>query len=60
MNEERRFQLATVPEVAQALRVTRPVVYALMRRGELESVKLGRARRIPWPAVEQLVKAKTV
>jgi excisionase family DNA binding protein len=39
--------LYTVPEAATVLRLSRAFVYTLVSSGELESVKLGRARRIP-------------
>ena len=39
--------LLTVPEAARKLRVCRQTVYELMARGELRSVRIGRARRIP-------------
>lgn len=42
-------------EVAAALRVTRQYVYELMARGELDSVTIGRHRRISVQSVERLV-----
>jgi len=47
--------LLTVPEVAQALHVGRSTVYELMAKGLLESITLGRARRIPLDAVAACV-----
>lgn len=44
-------------EAAAALGVTRQHIYALMARGQLRSVKLGRSRRIPADALEALVSA---
>jgi excisionase family DNA binding protein len=46
--------LLNVAESAVFLRLSRSAVYALMERGELQYVKLGRARRIPRRALEQL------
>jgi excisionase family DNA binding protein len=42
-------------EVARILGLGRTNVYALMARGELSSVKVGAARRIPAADVEQFV-----
>jgi excisionase family DNA binding protein len=55
-------QLLFTPEHAGAkLDVGRTTVYALMASGELQSVKIGRCRRIPAAAlqayVERLVQA---
>jgi excisionase family DNA binding protein len=41
----------TVPEVMELTRLGRWKVYALIRSGELRSVKIGRDRRIPAHAV---------
>ncbi len=43
--------LLTVREAAAFLRLSRSNLYALMERGELPFVKLGRSRRIPRRAV---------
>jgi excisionase family DNA binding protein len=50
-----RQGLATVPEVAIYLNVSRATVYAIMDAGDLRYTKLGKCRRIPWDAVERLV-----
>lgn len=47
--------LLTVPEAAARLGVARTFLYARVMRGELASIKLGRARRIPTMALEQFV-----
>jgi excisionase family DNA binding protein len=39
--------LLTIPQAAAALAVNRSTVYLLLQHGELASVRLGRARRIP-------------
>jgi excisionase family DNA binding protein len=39
--------LLTVEEAARRLRIGRTLVYQLISSGELESVKVGRLRRIP-------------
>jgi excisionase family DNA binding protein len=51
-------QLLTVAEAATALRVGRTLVYELVLRGELGSIKIGRARRIPISAVEDFIRAR--
>jgi len=48
-------RLLTVPEVMDLLQLGRTNVYDLIRRGELESVLIGRARRIPTKAVSDLI-----
>ena len=39
--------LLTVEEAARRLRIGRTLVYQLISSGELESVKVGRLRRVP-------------
>ncbi|MFD3476988.1 helix-turn-helix domain-containing protein [Streptomyces sp. NPDC058695] len=41
----------TVPEVMEALRISRFKVYDLIRSNELPSIKIGRARRVPVDGV---------
>jgi excisionase family DNA binding protein len=43
--------LLTVEQAADRLAVGRTTVYALLRTGELDSVKVGRLRRIPLDAL---------
>ena len=50
--------LLTVPEAAQRLGLGRSFVYQLVMKGEIRSIKLGRARRIPVDALEQFVSAR--
>ena len=47
--------LLTVDEAAQRLGIGRSHAYIYVLRGELESVKLGRSRRIPAEAVDRFV-----
>ena len=56
MTEHPGGVLLTVPQVAEALAIHRATVYDLMNRGELESVKLGSARRVPRDALEDFVR----
>lgn len=45
--------LLTVNEVAEALRIGRSKVFDLIIAGEIESVKIGKLRRIPVTAVHE-------
>ncbi|HEX4246600.1 MAG TPA: helix-turn-helix domain-containing protein [Pseudonocardia sp.] len=55
--------LLTPEEAGEALGVGRTTIYALLRTGDLESVQIGRLRRISLSAVEayaeQLTKARS-
>lgn len=44
-------KLVTVEVAAQMLSISRSQVYVLFRDGHLESVKIGRSRRIPVAAL---------
>ncbi len=48
--------LLTVAEAAKVLHVGRSMVYALMERGQLQYVKIGRARRIPKAAIRDFIR----
>lgn len=50
--------LLKAEEVAAALGVSRSQVFILMASGELESVTIGRSRRVPVEAVEAYVAAR--
>jgi excisionase family DNA binding protein len=47
--------LYTVPEVVMVLRLSRSVVYELLRSGRLRSVAEGRCRRVPAGAIDEYV-----
>jgi excisionase family DNA binding protein len=47
--------LLTPEQAARALGLGRTTVYALIREGELRSVRLGRSRRIPYANVIEFV-----
>jgi excisionase family DNA binding protein len=49
--------LLTVEEAAKRLRLGRTLVYRLISSGELESVKVGRLRRVPAACLPEYVAA---
>lgn len=49
--------LLTVVETARLLGVGRSTAYELLASGELESVHIGRSRRVPVAAVENYVES---
>lgn len=53
--EDQPRVLLTAEEAAERLAVGRTAVYALLKSGQLESVRIGRLRRIPAEAVENYV-----
>ena len=48
-------KLLTVPEVAEALRVSVRTVYNLLEAGALRGVRVGRAWRGPESALEEFI-----
>lgn len=42
-------------EVAEATGLSRTVVYRLLQTGDLDSVRIGRARRVPHGALEAFI-----
>jgi excisionase family DNA binding protein len=49
--------LLTVEEAAERLRLGRTLMYRLIMSGELESVKVGRLRRVPAECLPEYVAA---
>jgi len=49
--------VCTVSEAAAALRLSRSVVYELIRSGQLQTVKQGRRRLVPIHALDDYVAA---
>ena len=45
--DERRLVVLTVEEAAQRLSIGRTTMYALLKAGHINSVRIGRLRRIP-------------
>jgi excisionase family DNA binding protein len=52
---QRLPDLLTVKEAAQYARVAHRSIYALMERGELNYIRIGRLRRIPKTALAQII-----
>ena len=52
-------RLLTVPQAAERFRVSRVTVYELLKTGQLASLKIGRARRIPESAVDTFIASRT-
>ena len=48
-------KLLTVAEAARALNLGRSHTYAYVMRGELESFKIGKSRRIPVEALDAFI-----
>lgn len=49
--------LITVEEAARRLSVSRTIVWQLVKSGALETVKIGRLRRVPTAAIDDYVAA---
>jgi excisionase family DNA binding protein len=47
--------LLTIPEVALRLGLGRSLTYQLVMQGQIPSLKLGRARRVPLVALEEFI-----
>ena len=52
--EQRRQGLATIKEAGDFLTVGHVTVYAMIRDGQLASVKIRNARRVPWEALYRI------
>ncbi len=55
---EMSAKLLTVAEAATTLRLGRTLVYELVLRGDLRSIKIGRARRVPVSAVDAFIRER--
>ena len=51
--------LLTIPEVSARLGLCRSLVYQLVMKGEIRSLKVGRARRVSPSALQAFVDRKT-
>lgn len=47
--------LLTIDEAAQALRIGRTLLYELLMRQQIASIKVGRVRRVPMAAIDDYV-----
>ena len=47
--------LLTIPEVAQVTGLGRSLIYTKVMAGELRSVRIGRARRVPVAAITEFI-----
>lgn len=54
-NDKERRVLLTVEQAAECLGIGRTSVYALLKAGQLHSVRLGRLRRIPMESIDAYV-----
>ncbi|MFF7156125.1 helix-turn-helix domain-containing protein [Streptomyces sp. AM 4-1-1] len=52
------LDLLTVPQVMARLQLGRSAVYDLLRTGQLTSITLGRARRIPTHALTDFIRTR--
>ncbi|MEU2251275.1 helix-turn-helix domain-containing protein [Streptomyces sp. NPDC019224] len=52
------LDLLTVPQVMTRLQLGRSAVYDLLRTGQLASITLGRARRIPTHALTDFIRTR--
>ncbi|WBB58729.1 helix-turn-helix domain-containing protein [Streptomyces sp. WMMC500] len=52
------LDLLTVPQVMASLQLSRSAVYDLLRTGQLASITLGRARRIPVYALTDFIRTR--
>lgn len=49
-------QLLTAEDVAEVLQIGRTRVYELIYAGQLQSIKIGRLRRVPVSAVDDFIR----
>lgn len=47
--------LLTVQQASERVNLDRSTFYAILMRGECQSIKIGRSRRVPVSALEQYV-----
>lgn len=51
-------RLLTVAETCERLHISRPTFYGLVHSGALQTITIGRARRVPLSAIAQFVDAQ--
>ena len=47
--------LASPRQAADALSLGMTTIFDLLKHGELESLRIGRSRRIPWASIHELI-----
>jgi excisionase family DNA binding protein len=52
--------LVTIPQAASLLSISRATLYELLAAGTIESIHIGRSRRIPVEALHDFVEARRV
>jgi excisionase family DNA binding protein len=52
-------RLCTVPEAMRRLGISKTTIFRLLGEGELESMQIGRARRIPADAIDTYITRNT-
>lgn len=57
MNDLQQSQLLKLREVASVLRISRTALYDLIAKGQLESVKIGRSRRVLAEDLERFIRS---
>lgn len=55
-NEEQL--LLSIDEACARLRISRPTIYGLFNSGQIATIHIGRARRVPVSALESFIAAK--
>lgn len=50
--------LYRITEAAEALGLSRATVYELVQRGEIRTIRVGAARRVPTEAISEFVRRK--
>ena len=49
------MQLLTIDQAKQRLAIGKSKLWQLIQRGEIRSIKIGRARRIPIEAIDEFI-----
>lgn len=55
-----KMQLLRISEAAKRLEISRSMVYLLINRGEIPSVRIGSILRVPAEALDELIQNKTI
>ena len=55
MTETRLPMLFSIEEVADILHIGRSTVFKLIKEGKIQSIKMGRSRRVPIDAMQNYV-----